>query len=107
MPSYVIVWEFQVKPGQEENFEEQYGDHGIWAELFKTSEKYQGTKVIKDVGQMSRYVTLDYWSSEFDYERFRKDNKVAYESIDKRCEALTDGELLIGKFHTLENNDSQ
>ncbi len=51
---------------------------------------------------MSRYVTLDYWTSQFDYERFRKDNKVAHESIDKRCEALTDGELLIGKFHTVD-----
>lgn len=104
MPSYVIVWEFQVKPGQEENFENIYGEDGSWSELFRNSTNYQGTKLIKDIGQAARYVTLDHWTSEFDFERFRKENKDAYEKIDKSCESMTDTETLIGKFYMLGPN---
>ena len=35
--SYVIVWEFHVREGQEREFEDVYGPSGEWAHLFARS----------------------------------------------------------------------
>jgi len=107
--SFTVVWEFRVKPGQRRGFEQAYGPEGDWVRLFRRSEDYLGTDLIRDRGQRLRYVTLDHWNSRQAYLRFKKENRHAYQAIDAKCESLTRREKLIGEFDgfkSKENNSS-
>ena len=45
---FVILWEFQVKPGFEDEFARVYGTDGDWARLFRQSETYRDTRLSRD-----------------------------------------------------------
>ena len=95
---YLIVWEFHVRPGAEERFENVYGPQGDWAQFFKRGEGYAGTELNRDLNIAGRYVTLDFWTSPHAYEHFRELHLAEYKAIDERCEALTERETEIGRF---------
>ncbi len=97
-PAFIVVWEFLVQPGKPRQFEKAYGPDGYWATLFHNGEGYIHTALIRDIGIPNRYLTLDFWISRRDYERFTKKNRAEYQAIDKECEALTRRELEIGRF---------
>ena len=95
---FVVIWEFHVRPGNEHRFEEIYGSDGEWARLFRSSEGYCGTELNRDFKVSLRYVTLDFWTSRDDYQRFREEHQAEYQVIDQRCEQLTEREIEIGSF---------
>ena len=99
---YVIIWEFQVKEGHEAEFEEIYGAEGAWIQLFKRSEGYLGTELLRDMAQSRRYMTLDRWRSRAAYEAFQKQWAEAYKELDGRCEGLTEQEVIIGSMARIE-----
>jgi len=43
---FVALWEFEVKPGDQERFEGAYGHHGQWAKLFRHGKGYEGTRLL-------------------------------------------------------------
>jgi heme-degrading monooxygenase HmoA len=47
---FVTLWEFEVKPGSEELFEQAYGPEGEWVRLFRRAEPYRGTRLLREVG---------------------------------------------------------
>ncbi len=96
--SYVIVWEFQVRPCMQRPFEEAYGPHGEWVKLFRQDPAYVRTELIHDVHEAGRYLTLDFWSSEAAYEAFRESRKDEYKSIDAQCEQMTESKRELGRF---------
>jgi hypothetical protein len=98
---YLIIWEFHVREGMEARFEEIYGPGGDWGRLFDGSPDYRGTQLRRDADRLRRYVTLDFWSSRRAYEQFRGERKAEYESIDRKCEELTEREVEIGSFQTV------
>jgi len=102
-PSFTIIWEFRVKPGKQHAFEKAYGPQGEWVQLFRHSEDYIGTELIRDRDIRLRYVTLDHWNSRQAYLRFKKENRQAYQTVDAQCEALTTREKLIGEFDGFES----
>ena len=95
---YVIVWEFQIKPGAEAEFVEKYGSIGVWARFFRSSEGYIRTELVRDVAAHQRFLTLDYWRSEEAFNDFRKQNLAEYERLDKELEGLTQQETRLGAF---------
>ena len=95
---YVIVWEFKVRPGLEAEFVEKYGQDGAWARFFRQSQGYIRTELVKDVAAERRFLTLDYWKSEEDFNRFRKQHLAEYERLDKEFEGLTEQEKRLGAF---------
>lgn len=97
-PIYVLVWEYQVKPGCEAEFESIYGQEGDWARLFATGEGYLGTDLLRDPGRPGRYLTLDFWIHQPAYESFRAASLPAYQELDQRCESLTLRETPLGSF---------
>jgi len=99
--SFTVVWEFRVKPGKQRAFKKAYGAKGDWVQLFRHSEHYIGTELIRDRYLPLRYLTLDHWKSRQAYLRFKKENREAYLAIDAKCEALTTREKLIGEFEKL------
>ena len=95
---YVIVWEFRARRGAEAEFVEQYGPEGAWAKLFRRSEGYLRTELLRDVTDERRFLTLDYWKSEEDFNKFRKQHLAEYERLDKEFEGLTEQETPLGAF---------
>jgi len=95
---YVIVWEFRVRPEVEAEFIEKYGPEGAWARFFRRSTGYIRTELVRDVSDERRFLTLDYWKSEEEFSRFRKQHLAEYERLDKEFEVLTEEEKRLGAF---------
>jgi heme-degrading monooxygenase HmoA len=95
---FVILWEFQVKRGLEKTFETVYGPEGDWAQLFRRSPDYRGTRLIADVSYPRRFMTIDYWTSQKSFEVFRAQYESEYAELDRRCESLTESERLLSSF---------
>lgn len=96
--AYVIVWEFRVRRGMAKQFEEVYGLHGEWVQLFRRDSAYIRTQLFRDVDDASRYLTLDFWASEEAYQAFRESHRDEYRIIDAKCEQMTDGEREVGRL---------
>jgi heme-degrading monooxygenase HmoA len=97
---YVIVWEFWIRPEVEAEFIEQYGPEGVWARLFQQAEGYIRTELLRDVTDKRRFLTLDYWQSEEEFDRFRRQHSAEYERLDKELEGLTQQEQPLGALKT-------
>ncbi len=95
---YLVVWEFHVKRGQEQVFEQVYGPDGTWAQFFRGGDGYLGTELVHDLKESSRYITLDFWTSRLAYERFREQYLAEYRAIDEQSAELTEAELQVGEF---------
>jgi heme-degrading monooxygenase HmoA len=104
---YVIVWEFRVRQDREREFVEQYGPEGSWARFFRSSSGYIRTELVRDVADHLRFLTLDYWQTEEEFNDFRKQNLAEYQRLDKEFEGLTEKETRLGVFTGLNNRDSK
>jgi len=98
---YVILWEFHAKRGAEQEFEQAYGAQGDWVEFFKHGKGYLSTEFLRDPARPGRYLTIDRWTSQEDYEAFRRARADEYSALDQRCEQLTERELLLGNWLSL------
>src|SRR5258705_285458 len=93
---YRTGWVFEVKPGSAQAFESSYGPEGDWVKLFRKAPGYGGTELLKNVDTTGRYLTIDRWRSREDFWKFREAFRAEYLALDKRLEALTKRETLIG-----------
>ena len=64
---FLVIWEYKIKPGSEEEFEKSYGKHGEWVKFFSSSKDYLGTELIKATDVSRSYITIDRWTSEEAY----------------------------------------
>ncbi len=95
---YTIVWAYRVAPDKQTEFEKIYSSDGEWAELFKKSQSYLGTKLIRSDLLFENYATIDTWETKAAYEAFLMQWKDEYEKLDERCQALTEFESHLGSF---------
>ena len=95
---FVIAWQFDVLPEKTDEFEQQYGSHGAWHDLFAKSTGYIGTRLLCDSARMHRYVTLDLWASEAAFRDFQETFRKEYEDLDAALERLTTAEIRLGAF---------
>jgi len=95
---FVILWEFEVKPGCEKRFEDGYGPDGDWARFFRRDLGYRETRLLRDPVHSDRYSTADFWDSREAYENFRRENREEYQALDASFESLTARETYLGSF---------
>src|SRR5258708_13390505 len=95
---YVVVVEFEGRPVRNEEFVQKYGTEGVWARFFRGSTGFIRTELVRDVAVDFRYLTLDYWQSEEEFDGFREQNLAEYERLDKEFEGLTESETRLGAF---------
>jgi heme-degrading monooxygenase HmoA len=95
---HVIIWEYQVRRGNESDFEKIYSPRGEWVELFKRGAGYLGTELLRDAALPQRYVTIDRWESAAAYTAFHQKSFNEYKALDARCAALSESEVLVGAF---------
>jgi heme-degrading monooxygenase HmoA len=93
---HIVIWEFRARPGREADFERAYGPAGDWATLFGQAPGYLGTELLRDQNDRRRFITIDRWVSATAYDTFRAQSAGEYAAIDRRCEALTEYEALVG-----------
>jgi len=95
---FVVVWQFEVAEEKIAAFEAAYGPEGAWAQLFRSSQNYLGTELLRDAYVPGAYLTMDRWASEDDFRAFRKEHDSEYEVLDRACDALTSRENRIGAY---------
>ena len=95
---FVILWEYEVKPGCEEVFEKVYGPKGDWARLFQTDPHYRETRLLRDASRSRCYFTLDYWDTEKDFTQFRVRHGAGYAELERSTEGLTVTERRVAGF---------
>ena len=97
---FLVLWEFEVKPGHEQRFEEVYSPGGDWDSLFRTDPNHAGTRLFRDTSRSGMYLTADYWLSRKSYEEFLALRKSEYNVLDAVTEDLTLSERHIGSLET-------
>jgi heme-degrading monooxygenase HmoA len=97
----VIIWEYQVRVGEELRFEDIYGPEGEWVKLFRRSSGFVRTELLRHEHVPGRYATLDYWNSADAFAEFQRNFQKEYVELDERCGPLTSLENLVGQFNTI------
>ena len=98
---FLVLWEYEVKPGSAERFEKVYGPAGDWAQLFRTDAHYHETRLVRDPFRPNVYLTLDFWASRESYEDFMATHSAEYKKIDAAGESLTIKERRVGAFEQI------
>jgi heme-degrading monooxygenase HmoA len=98
MSTFTYVWEFEVSPAHQAEFERHYGPGGSWVQLFSRAPGYLGTLLLKDTATAGRYLTVDRWESEAAYRSFRARLAQEYDALDRLCDGLTVRETPLGDF---------
>jgi hypothetical protein len=60
---FLVLWEFEVKPGCEQRFERVYGPGGDWDSLFRRDPHHERTELFRDTVKPRVYLTADFWKS--------------------------------------------
>jgi heme-degrading monooxygenase HmoA len=93
---YRIVWEYDVRESEAAQFEEVYGQEGLWTKLFRNSADYVGTELFKSTVKPQRFITVDRWKSRVTYESFRKTFAAEFAHLDEWCERMVEHERTLG-----------
>jgi heme-degrading monooxygenase HmoA len=95
---FVILWHFEVKPGNDARFQNAYGSDGDWAQLFRRDAHFRGTQLLHDFSQDHCFFTLDFWLSETAYQTFLASHQRAYDELDTAFAELTLSERHVLSF---------
>jgi hypothetical protein len=99
---FLILWEFEVKPGCEQSFQSAYGPEGAWSRLFRSDSGYLSTLLLKDSTRPQIYFNLDFWHSELAFDSFRNAHREAYQEVDRATEHRTSHEEHLGSYKQSE-----
>jgi heme-degrading monooxygenase HmoA len=99
---FLVLWEYEVKPGYEERFERVYGPGGDWDSLFRSHANHAGTQLFRNISGPRLYLTTDYWRSRQAYEEFLQAHRNEYKSLDAATEELTTSERHIGSYEQID-----
>jgi heme-degrading monooxygenase HmoA len=100
---FLVLWEFEVKPGSEQSFES-----ALWprwrTRLFRRHPGYLRTLLLQDPSRPRIYLTLDFWHSESALALLQTANREAYHALDRSTEPLTSRETRLGSYTQTDVN---
>jgi heme-degrading monooxygenase HmoA len=104
----VIVREFVLAEGKEQEFLQVFGPDGSWPALLMTVDGYRGSEGFLWSAAERRYRVFDRWSSHWAFEGFRRQRQQEYESFMQRmlADGLIEKELLLGSFYEKDSGDT-
>jgi quinol monooxygenase YgiN len=97
-----IVWQFDVKPGLNEAFEQFYGVDGDWTAANRHSRSYLGTSFLRDQNNDARYLVIEYWSEMVVYEQHKTYRQAERAALDVRRAELVASVEPLGVFSALD-----
>lgn len=100
-----IMWQFDVKTGCQEEFEQFYGAEGDWTAMNRQTRSYLGTSFLRDQNRPSRYLVIEYWSEMLVYEQHRTSRSGVIASVEARRKQLVDAVEPLGIFTALDVPD--
>src|SRR5262245_28599436 len=93
-----IMWQFDVKPGCEKEFEQFHGADGEWTRMNRQTRSYLGSSVLRDQTEPARYVVVEYWSEMVVYEQYRSYRSDAIARLEQLRSALVASVQPLGVF---------
>jgi hypothetical protein len=93
-----IIRAFLVKAGCEDIFILAYGPGGAWSNLFDRSPGYRGTTMLSDTHNPRRYLTMDLWNDQIQWEQALADNQAKYTELEASFAEWTESQTEIGIF---------
>ena len=100
-----VVWQFQVKPGKQQEFETFYGADGQWSTLARRSRSFLGSSFLRDQASDTSYLLVEYWSEMVVYERHRQSFVTDIRTLEQRREDYCDDIVPVGVFSALDVPD--
>jgi hypothetical protein len=100
-----IVWQFDVRPGREVEFEEFCGADGEWSALNRHNRSYLGSSFLHDQNDAQRYLLIEYWSEMLVYEQHRAYRSDEIARIETRQQELVTLVTPLGIFTALNVPD--
>lgn len=100
-----IVWQFDVRPGSEREFERFYGADGEWTALNRRSRSYLGSSFLRDQNRDSRYLVIEYWSEMVVYEQHKSYQSDEIATLNTSRNALVASAEPVGVFTALDVPD--
>jgi len=100
-----IMWQFDVKAGREEEFEQLYGADGPWTAMNRQTRSYLGSSFLHDQNRTCRYIVTEYWSEMIVSEPNRATRAAAMAVIEASRTALIESVEPMGVFTALDVPD--
>jgi hypothetical protein len=97
-----VVWQFEVQPGREDDFERLHGADGDWTSLSRRSRSFLGSSFLKELANPRRYLLVEYWSEMFVYEKHLADFSVDVEELRTRRADMVVETTTFGIFDALD-----
>ena len=98
---HVIIWEFVVSETTMNRLGAAYGAEGDWAELFRRSDGYLGTELLRSSYDSHLFLTIDRWQSPPAFKEFCEEFAEVYQILDKSLEGLSSSEKKVGVFSVM------
>ena len=100
-----VVWQFQVKAGQQEAFEKFYGADGEWTALGRRSRSFLGSSFLRDQAHDTHYLLIEYWSEMVVYEKYRTSFVADLRSLEERRDEFCESIVPLGIYSALDIPD--
>jgi hypothetical protein len=100
-----IMWKFDIKHGQESEFEALYGVDGEWTTMNRQTRSYLGSSFLRDQNRPSQYILIEYWSEMLVYEQHRSYLSPARAAFEARRVAIVEAVEPLGVFTALDVPD--
>ena len=100
-----VVWQFDVKAGRQDAFEQFYGADGPWTALARRSRSYLGSSFMRDQSRDTQYLLIEYWSEMVVYEKHQEGFADDVRSLESRRDELCETITPLGLFTALDIPD--
>jgi quinol monooxygenase YgiN len=100
-----LVWQFEVKPGKQAEFESLYGADGAWTNLSRRSRSFLGSSFLRDLAGANRYLVTEYWSEMVVYEKHHATFEAELKALERQRDALVQSGQPLGLFNALDVPD--
>jgi len=95
---HIIIWEYSVREEHIREFISAYDSDGDWVKLFRLSEGYLGTELLRSAHHHDVFLTIDRWESATAFEVFQERFGAEYNKLDTHLEGYTSAEKRLGVF---------
>lgn len=100
-----VVFQFEVKPGRDAEFEQLHGADGEWTALSRQSRSFIGSSFLREFSASPRYLLVEYWSEMVVYERHLKDFAAEVERLERDRADLVTSTSSLGIYNALDVPD--